>query len=126
MSHKSNVCLKFTPGLRRAFCIRTTGLRSSSHLLLHHFLHNLTLEIGNEVLDRHDEQAVAFGEDFELGQAGHGAVIVGDFADGAGREFPGKTAEVYGCFRVAGAAENAFRISAEREDMAGTGEIFRA
>ena len=61
----------------------------------------------------------------EVGHAGHGAVVIHDFADDAGGDEAGHAGEIDGGFGLAGADEHAALAGAEREDVAGAGEIVR-
>jgi hypothetical protein len=48
--------------------------------------------IGDEVGDRADEEVVLLGEPLQLGEAGHGPVVVHHLGENAGRVRPASTA----------------------------------
>ena len=68
------------------------------------FLH---APMGNQTLNRANAEAVLFLELHQLRKAGHGAVIVQDFAEHARGLQPGHCGKVDGCFRVAAPLEHA-------------------
>ena len=57
----------------------------------------------------------------EVGDAGHGAVVVDDLAEHAGRVEAGQAGEVDGGLGVAGPLEHAALAVAQREDVARAG-----
>ncbi len=69
------------------------------------------------------QQAVLFAEWDEVGDAGHRAVVAHDFADDAGRDEAGETGEIDRGLGLAGADEDAATTGAQRENVAGAGEI---
>ena len=80
--------------------------------------------VADEVGDRDQQQAVLVAELLELGQARHVALVLADdLAQDPGRIQPGHAAQVDGGFGVAGAVEHAAFAVAQREDVAGTGEV---
>ena len=82
--------------------------------------------VADDVAHGSDLDAVLFSEDFEIGQAGHGAVFLHDFADdGSGLE-AGELREIDAAFSLAGALENAAGTGAQGEDVAGHDEVFGA
>ena len=79
--------------------------------------------VADEVGDGDHPEAVVGAEVVELRDAGHGAVVVHDFADDAAGVEAGQAGEIDGGFGLAGADEHAAFAGAEREDVAGAGEI---
>ena len=61
----------------------------------------------------------------EIGQAGHGAVVLHDLADHGGRREAGERAEVAAGLGVAGADQHAALLRGEREDVAGGDDVVR-
>ncbi len=59
----------------------------------------------------------------EIGQPRHGAVVVHDLADHAGRVEPGKTRHVHRRLGMAGAHQHAAFSGQQREDVAGGGDV---
>ena len=70
--------------------------------------------------------SLCFGEPYQLRQAGHRAVIAHDFADDAHGPAAGQLDQIHRRFGVAGALQDAARLGAQREDMAGLDQIVRA
>ena len=62
--------------------------------------------VGDEVGDGADLQAVMLGEGHEIGQPGHGPVLVHDLADHAGRIETGQAADVDRRLGMAGADQD--------------------
>ena len=66
-------------------------------------------------------------EALEVGQAGHvGLLLVDHLAQHAGRVEPGHAGQVDGRLGVAGALEHAALAVAQREDVAGAGQVVGA
>ena len=82
--------------------------------------------VADEFGDGNHLQAVKQAELAELRHAGHGAILIHDFADDAGGVESGEAGEVDGGFGLAGADEHAAFAGAEGEDVAGAGEVVRA
>ena len=80
--------------------------------------------VADEVGDRDELQAVLRGERLEPRHARHGAVVVDDLGQHPGRLQPGQAGEVDRGLGVAGALEHAALAVAQREDVAGPGEVF--
>ena len=59
----------------------------------------------------------------QIGQPRHGAVVVHDFADDAGRIESGKAREIDGSLGVAGADQHAAILGDQREDVAGRHDV---
>ena len=95
-------------------------LRRPPHelLLLHAVL--------DQVLDGDDLEPVGAGELEELRQPRHAALVVQHLADHAHRGRAGQPREVHRRLGMAGAAEHPAGQRAEREDVAGPVEVFRA
>ena len=79
--------------------------------------------VTDELGDGEHFEPVLGAEFLQVGNAGHGAVVVHDFADDAGGDEAGETGEIDGGFGLAGADEDATAAGAEREDVSGTGEV---
>ena len=79
--------------------------------------------IADQVLDGADLEAVALGEGDQVRHARHGAVVVHDLADDAGRVEPGEAREIDGGLRVAGADQHAALARDQREDVAGRDDV---
>ena len=82
--------------------------------------------VGDEVFDGGDFEVVLNRKLHQVGEAGHGAVVVHDFAADASRLEPGETREIDGCFRVAAALQDAAWLGLEREDVARLNEVLRS
>ena len=82
--------------------------------------------VGDEVLDGAELQAVLLLEAQQFGHAGHRAVVVDDFRQHARRTQPRQPREIDGGLGVAGAAQHAAVAVAQRENVAGPGEVARA
>src|SRR5208337_2365994 len=81
--------------------------------------------VTDELGDGEDFEAMFATKGDEVGDAGHFAVVAHDFADDAGRGEAGKAGEIDGGLSLAGADEDAAAARAQREDVAGTGEVGR-
>ena len=81
--------------------------------------------VGDEVGDRADLDAVALGEGDEVGEAGHRPVLVHDLADHAGGVEAGEAGDVDRRLGMAGADQHAAVAGAQREDVAGRGDVLR-
>ena len=79
--------------------------------------------VADELGDGEDPEAVLGAERDEVGDARHFAVVAHDFADDAGGIEAGQARQVDGGFGLAGAHQHAALARAQREDVAGTGEI---
>ena len=86
----------------------------------------MTHPVTNEVGDRDELELVLETEGGEIGEAGHGAVVVHDFANHATGGQAGEAGEVDGRLGLSGADENAALAGAEGKDMTGPGEILGA
>ncbi len=86
----------------------------------------VTHAIADEVGDGEHFEAMAAAEFEQLGDAGHGAIFIHDFADYAGMREAGDAGEVDGGLGLAGADEDAATTGAQWKDVAGASEIFRA
>jgi hypothetical protein len=60
----------------------------------------------------------------ELRDAGHGPIIIHDFADHAGMIESGEAREIYRSFGLTGADQHAAIAGAQRVNVSGTGQIF--
>ena len=80
--------------------------------------------VADDVAHGGDLEAVLFGEDLELGHAGHGAVFVHDFADDAGGLEAGELGKIDAAFGLARALEHAAGAGAQRKDVAWGHEVF--
>ena len=69
------------------------------------------------------QQAVLLAELDQVGDPGHGAVVVDDLAEHAGRVQAGHAGQVDGGLGVAGPLEHAAVGVAQREDVAGAGQV---
>ncbi len=94
--------------------------RAGAHLLHQRFVAAAVLD---EVGDGADLQAVLGGELLQVGQAGHGAVVLHDLADDGGRAAAGHGGQVAAGFGVAGAHEHAAIDRLQREDVAGLHQV---
>ena len=81
--------------------------------------------MGDELSDAEDLQVMFAGELLQLGHPRHGAVGVHDFADDAGRIGSRLVAQVNDRLGVAGAAQHAARIGAQREGVPRVDEVLR-
>jgi hypothetical protein len=79
--------------------------------------------VANKVCDRKHLEVMQLAEELQVRDAGHGAVVVHDFADDAGGYEAPHPGEVDGGFGLAGADEDAAFAGAEGEDVAGAGEV---
>ena len=79
----------------------------------------------DHLLDRDHLQAVLVGEGAQLGSALHGAVVVDDLDEHADRGQPGHPGQVDGGLGVAAADQHAALAVAQREDVAGAGDLPR-
>jgi len=80
--------------------------------------------VSDQVRDRADLQVVLFGENDQFVRAHHRAVIGHDFAAETRRLQSGQARQVDSRFGVAVAHEHAIVHCFQREDMAGSAEIF--
>ena len=78
----------------------------------------MAVAIGNKIADGADLQAMQAREGNEIGQAGHGAIIVHDLTDHARRVEPGEARDVHGGLGVASANQHAAITRDKREDVA--------
>ena len=79
--------------------------------------------IGDQVLNAADFQPVLFLELEQLGQPGHRAVLVEDFADDGGGIEARQAGQIDGGLRVTCAPQDATRFALQREDMTGLHKI---
>ena len=77
----------------------------------------------DELGDGDHRQAVPVGECPQLGQPGHGAVVVEDLGHHAGRGEPGQPGQVHRGLGVPGAAEHPALGVPQREDVAGPDDL---
>ncbi len=77
----------------------------------------------DDLRDGADLDVVLLGELFEIGHAGHVAVVAHDLDDDGGGVEPGESAEVDGSLGLPGADEDAAVTRAERVDVSGADEI---
>jgi hypothetical protein len=77
----------------------------------------------DQVGDAAHLDAVLLAEDLEVGHAGHLAVVLDDLADHAGGAQAGQPAQVDDALGLAGAHQHAAFARAQREDVAGAGQI---
>ena len=82
--------------------------------------------VADEIGDRDDHEVVLGREPLEVGEARHRAVVVDDLGEHARRLEAGEAGEVDRGLGVAGPVEHAALAVAQREDVAGTGEVFGA
>src|SRR5579875_950285 len=80
--------------------------------------------IANQIGDGEQFQIVTTTKFDELRNAGHGAVVVHDFANHSGGLEAGDAREVHGGFRLAGANQNAAAARPQRKNVAGAREVF--
>ena len=88
-------------------------------------LHLARAAVGDQVGDRDQRQPVPAGEHPQLGQPRHGAVVVDDLAQHAGRGEPGEHGQVHGGLGVAGPDQHAALACPQREHVAGPGQVVR-
>ena len=81
--------------------------------------------IADQIGDRDHQQLVLLRELRERRHARHGAVVVHDFADHAGRRQPGDARQVDGRLGLSGAHQHAAVARAQREHVAGPREVGR-
>ena len=79
----------------------------------------------DQVGDGADLQAVLGGEQLQVGQARHGAVVVHDLADHRGGRAAGHGGQVAAGFGMAGAHQHAAVDRLQREDVAGLHQVAR-
>ena len=113
-SSDSNTCAVKSP-----YCVGIRASRHAAHELL------AVAAVADEVGDRDEHEAVLGGERLELGQALHRAVVVDDLGEHAGRVAAREPGEVDRGLGVAGALQHAAVAVAQREDVAGPGEVGR-
>jgi len=82
--------------------------------------------VADEVCDRDHFQGVALAELFQLRDAGHGAVIVHDFADDAAGAQSSQAGQVDHGLGLSGAHQDAAFARTQRKYVTGAGEILRA
>jgi hypothetical protein len=99
-----------------------TGSAPGPHRWLDHQLLVLTT-VADQVGDRDDQQAVLGGEDGQLRDPGHRAVVVDDLAQHAGRLEPREAGEVDRGLGVPSPLEHPPVASPQREDVAGPVEV---
>ena len=81
--------------------------------------------VADELGNGEDLEAVFAAEGDEVGDARHFAVVAHDFANNAGGGEAGHAGEIDGGLGLAGADQDAAAARAQREDVAGTGEVGR-
>ena len=79
--------------------------------------------VADQVLDGADLEAVPLGEGDEVRHARHGAVVVHDLADDAGRIEAGQPREIDAGLRVPGADQHAALARDQREHVAGRDDV---
>ena len=79
--------------------------------------------VADELGDRDQQQVVLLAELDEVGDPGHRAVVVDDLAQHAGGVEAGHAGQVDGGLGVAGPLEHAAVGVAQREDVAGPGQV---
>jgi len=77
----------------------------------------------DQVGDRDQEQVMLVTEFDQLGQTGHGAIVIHDFTDGAGGFEAGQTGQVDGGFGMPGPLDDAAVAGDQGEDMARPDEV---
>ena len=82
--------------------------------------------IGDQVGDGADLQPVELGELHQIRQPGHGAVVVHDLADHAGRVHPRHARQIDRRFRVSRPDQHAAVAGDQREDVAGGRDVVGA
>ena len=82
--------------------------------------------VADEVGDGDEFEVVFAAKDGEIGEARHGAIVIHDFANDAAVGETGEAGEVDRSFSLTGANKHAALTGAEREDVAGAGEIVGA
>ena len=80
----------------------------------------------DQVGDGADLQAVLGGEQLQVGQARHGAVVLHDLADHGGGRSAGHRGQVAAGFGMAGAHQHAAVDRLQREDVAGLDQVAAA
>lgn len=65
-----------------------------------------------------------FGEDFEVGHAGHGAVFLHNLADNGRGPESGELREIHAALSLSGAFENTAGTGAQGEDVSGHDKVF--
>jgi len=81
--------------------------------------------VADQIGDGDHHQPVLVGHLDEVGDAGHGAVVVHDLADHPGRLQPGEGGEVDGRLGLSGALEHAPLAGAQREDVPRAEQVLR-
>ena len=81
--------------------------------------------VRDDLRDADDVQIVLGGNDLELGHASHRAVGVHDLAEDRGRLEASQASEVDRRFGLARSNEHAASLRAQREHVAGAGEVRR-
>ena len=81
--------------------------------------------VRDQVGDRDHQQIVLLGETLELREPRHRPVVVHDLAQHSGRVQTGHPSEVDRGLGVTGPSQHATRDVAQREDVAGPGEVVR-
>ena len=99
---------------------RDARLRHAPHELL------AVAAVADEIGDRDEHEAVLGREALEVGQALHRAVVVDDLGEHAGRVAAREPGEVDRGLGVTGPLQHAALAVAQREDVAGPGEVGRA
>ena len=92
------------------------GIAFDGHLAATH-------AVADEVAHGGDLQAVLGGKDFQVGHAGHGAVVLHDLADDGGGLETGQTGQVHAAFGLAGAGQHAVGTGAQGEDVTGGHQV---
>ena len=83
----------------------------------------MTQAVANHLRDGQHLQPMGGAEALQVGHARHGAVVVHDLADDAGRDEAGHARQVDGGFGLAGAHQHAAFARAQRKDVAGTRQV---
>ena len=79
--------------------------------------------VGDQVGNGGDLQPMTLGEGDEIGQPGHGAVVVHDLADDAGGVETGQPREIDGGLGMAGAHQHAAFLGDQREHVAWSHDV---
>ena len=79
--------------------------------------------VADQLCDRQHLHAVLVAELDEVWDAGHGAIVLHDFADDAGGNQSCEARQIDGGFGLSGADEHSAFAGAKREDVAGARQV---